>query len=235
MRLSGSKSDLLRLLREGVRDPYLTLRTSLRLALRGLDYLSENPDALVLPFLLRKDGDYGPDLNALLIIGRAKRISVAIRLRQSEDGRICVEAISRDLLTEPSDSSDRLDLPLMVERLEERYGLIDTAIFLSEPSVRRIKTMILSDDREDPLLVAAEGFLDEINQGGIEVWPRISILEVLSQIEPSELLRRFADRFGLYLEYRRNLRRAGRGLTILVRELPRLIRGSLSFPPLPTL
>ncbi len=233
VRLSGKKSVLIHLAREGARNPYLTLRSSLRLVLRGLDYLSENPDVLLLPSLLQEGGDHGHERNALLLIGRAERISVALLIKQSADNGLIVETISRDLPAEAPTSPDRLHLQSTVERLEERYGLIDTAIFLSGPAVQRIKTTILSKQGEDPFLIAAEGFLDEVHRGGIVIWPQISTLEAISQIEPKELLNRFAGRFGLYPEYRRDLRKATRGLVTLVRGLPRLIRGRPSFPPLP--
>ena len=224
---------LIHLVREGVRDPYLTFRTSLRLVLRGLDYLSENPDVLLLPTLLQEGGDHSHERNALLLIGREDRISVALLVRQSAGKGLVVEAISRDLPAEAPASPDRLHLQATAELLEERCGFIDTAIFLSETSVRRIKAMILSKHGEDPFLVAAEGFLDEVHRGGILIWPQVSTLVAISQIEPKEILSRFAGRFGLYPEYRRDLRKATRGLIILVRGLPRLIRGRPSFPPLP--
>ena len=224
---------LIHLVREGVRDPYLTFRTSLRLVLRGLDYLSENPDVLLLPTLLQEGGDHSHERNALLLIGRAGRIAAALLVRQSAGEGLVVEAISRDLPAEAQASPDHPCLQATVEYVEERHGLIDTALFLSTQSIRRIKEMILSKHDQDPFLVAAEGFLDEVHRGGILVWPQVSTLVAISQIEPKEILSRFAGRFGLYPEYRRNLRKATRGLVTLVRGLPRLMRGRPSFPPLP--
>lgn len=208
-----------------MRFPFTTLITDMKLVLRAFEYISDNPDIFNIVKLMKLDEAAVPTSGLLVIIEEGGRVRFSLILNHpdlsSGEGRRRTANLPLKFFSRLN--GDRLEwLKNTLSSLENEIGYIGMGILLNGGSFDRFKIW-LKNGRGDPFILSAHAIAQEVVNRSIVVYPLRQEIDTIISIGVEDAIRRFAGRFGLYLDYRSNPFKALKGIWYLLSSLPLLL------------